>query len=99
MLRQHKMSYKELELAIEKGERPKEHRTRRCPDQGSQAGLKGAAMFRMRSSPLGTAWTSESGRASRGGPARGVDARLGGHRACNEADVTMVLTGQRAFKH
>ncbi len=95
------MPYKDLELAIEKGERAKEQKeeideqTRR-----DNAGLKGASMvsdafFPFRDGVDVGIRQGISAVVQPGGSMRDweiID-------ACNEADVTMVLTGQRAFKH
>jgi len=95
------MPYKDLELAIEKGERPKEQKeeideqTRR-----DNAGLKGAAMvsdafFPFRDGVDVGIRQGISAVVQPGGSMRDWEVID----ACNEADVTMVLTGQRAFKH
>ncbi|MHC1727558.1 MAG: IMP cyclohydrolase [Syntrophobacteraceae bacterium] len=97
----YKMSYKELELAIEKGERPKEQKEEiDASTSQAKAGLKGAAMVSDAFFPFRDGVDV--------GIRQGVKAVVqpGGSmrdweiiEACNEAEVTMVLTGQRAFKH
>jgi len=97
----HGISYKELELAVEKGLRPQEekeaidHETREA-----RGGIVGAAMVSDAFFPFRDGVDV--------GIRQGVTAVVqpGGSmrdweviEACNEADVTMVLTGQRAFKH
>ncbi|MFZ2448495.1 MAG: IMP cyclohydrolase [Syntrophobacteraceae bacterium] len=97
----YKMSYKELELAIEKGERPKEQKDEidaLTADAG--AGLKGSAMvsdafFPFRDGVDVGIRQGVSAVVQPGGSMRDWEII----EACNEADVTMVLTGQRAFKH
>ena len=97
----HKISYKDLDLAIEKGERPKEQKeqidTLTCE---ARAGLIGAAMVSDAFFPFRDGVDV--------GIRQGIKAVVqpGGSmrdweviEACNEAGVTMVLTGQRAFKH
>jgi phosphoribosylaminoimidazolecarboxamide formyltransferase/IMP cyclohydrolase len=97
----HKVSYKDLELAIEKGERPREQKeeidTLTCE---ARAGLAGAAMVSDAFFPFrdGVDVGIRQGIKSivqPGGSIRDWEAI----EACNEAGVTMVLTGQRAFKH
>lgn len=96
-----KISYKDLELAIEKGERPREQKeqidTLTCE---ARAGLIGAAMVSDAFFPFRDGVDV--------GIRQGIKAVVqpGGSmrdweviEACNEAGVTMVLTGQRAFKH
>lgn len=97
----YKMSYKELELAIEKGERPREQKEEiDASTSQANAGLKGAAMVSDAFFPFRDGVDV--------GLRQGIKAVVqpGGSmrdweviEACNEADVTMVLTGQRAFKH
>ncbi len=97
----YKMSYKELELAIEKGESPREHKEEiDASTSRANAGLKGAAMVSDAFFPFRDGVDV--------GLRQGIKAVVqpGGSmrdweviEACNEADVTMVLTGQRAFKH
>ena len=97
----YKIPYKDLELAIEKGERPKEQKeqidTLTCQ---ARAGLIGAAMVSDAFFPFRDGVDV--------GIRQGIKAVVqpGGSmrdweviEACNEAGVTMVLTGQRAFKH
>lgn len=97
----HGMSYKELELAVEKGERPREQKNeidvQTCE---ARAGLKGAAMVSDAFFPFRDGIDV--------GLRQGISAVVqpGGSMrdwevidACNEAKATMVLTGQRAFKH
>ncbi|MGO9414270.1 MAG: IMP cyclohydrolase [Syntrophobacteraceae bacterium] len=97
----HKISYKDLDLAIEKGERPKEQKEQidalTCE---ARAGLIGAAMVSDAFFPFRDGVDV--------GIRQGIKAVVqpGGSMrdwevidACNEAGVTMVLTGQRAFKH
>jgi phosphoribosylaminoimidazolecarboxamide formyltransferase / IMP cyclohydrolase len=93
--------YKELELAIEKGERPLDQKEIIDSDtREARAGLIGAAMVSDAFFPFRDGVDV--------GIRQGVTAVVqpGGSmrdweviEACNEADVTMVLTGQRAFKH
>lgn len=93
--------YKDLELAIEKGQRPRDekdaidHETREA-----KAGLIGAAMVSDAFFPFRDGVDV--------GLRQGITAVVqpGGSmrdweviEACNEANATMVLTGQRAFKH
>ncbi|MFP5213152.1 MAG: IMP cyclohydrolase [Acidobacteriota bacterium] len=97
----HGMSYKELELAIEKGERPKEQKEEiDAETKSANGGLKGSTMVSDAFFPFRDGVDV--------GIRQGVTAIVqpGGSmrdweviEACNEADVTMVLTGQRAFKH
>lgn len=97
----HKIPYKDLELAVEKGERPKELKEEidslTCE---ARAGLMGAAMVSDAFFPFRDGVDV--------GIRQGIKAVVqpGGSMrdwevidACNEAGVTMVLTGQRAFKH
>jgi len=97
----HKIPYKDLELAIDKGERPREQKeqidTLTCE---AKAGLIGAAMVSDAFFPFRDGVDV--------GIRQGIKAVVqpGGSmrdweviEACNEAGVTMVLTGQRAFKH
>jgi phosphoribosylaminoimidazolecarboxamide formyltransferase/IMP cyclohydrolase len=97
----HKISYKDLELAIEKAERPREQKeqidTLTCE---ARAGLIGAAMVSDAFFPFRDGVDV--------GIRQGIKAVVqpGGSmrdweviEACNEAGVTMVLTGQRVFKH
>ncbi len=93
--------YKDLELAIEKGTRPKEDKERiDAETKAAKGGLDGSAMVSDAFFPFRDGVDV--------GIRQGVRAVVqpGGSmrdweiiEACNEADVTMVLTGQRAFKH
>ena len=97
----HGMPYKELELAIEKGERPPEQKETIDSDtKEARGGLIGAAMVSDAFFPFRDGVDV--------GIRQGITAVVqpGGSmrdweiiEACNEANVTMVLTGQRAFKH
>jgi phosphoribosylaminoimidazolecarboxamide formyltransferase/IMP cyclohydrolase len=97
----YKLSYKELELAVEKGERPKEAKEEiDSLTREAKAGLIGSAMVSDAFFPFRDGVDV--------GLRQGVKAIVqpGGSmrdweviEACNEAGVTMVLTGQRAFKH
>ena len=97
----YKIPYKDLELAIEKGERPKEQKEEiDVLTRDARAGLKGAAMVSDAFFPFRDGVDV--------GIRQGVKAIVqpGGSmrdweviEACNESGVTMVLTGQRAFKH
>jgi phosphoribosylaminoimidazolecarboxamide formyltransferase/IMP cyclohydrolase len=93
--------YKDLELAVEKGRRPVEEKEAiDCDTQLAGAGLPGAAMVSDAFFPFRDGIDL--------GLRQGVTAVVqpGGSmrdweviEACNEANATMVLTGQRAFKH
>jgi phosphoribosylaminoimidazolecarboxamide formyltransferase / IMP cyclohydrolase len=95
------LPYKDLELAIEKGTRPQEEKDRIDADtKAAKGGLDGAAMVSDAFFPFRDGVDV--------GIRQGVTAVVqpGGSmrdweviEACNEAGVTMVLTGQRAFKH
>ncbi len=97
----HKIPYKDLELAIEKGERPKELQEEiDALTREARAGLIGAAMVSDAFFPFRDGLDV--------GIRQGIKAVVqpGGSMrdwevidACNEAGVTMVLTEQRAFKH
>ncbi len=97
----HGMPYKELELAIEKGERPlAQKETIDSDSKEARGGLIGAAMVSDAFFPFRDGVDV--------GIRQGITAVVqpGGSmrdweviEACNEANVTMVLTGQRAFKH
>jgi len=97
----HGMPYKELELAIEKGERPLDQKEMVDSDtREARAGLIGAAMVSDAFFPFRDGVDV--------GIRQGIGAVVqpGGSMrdwevidACNEANVTMVFTGQRAFKH
>lgn len=97
----HGMPYKELELAIEKGERPLEEKETIDSDtREARGGLIGAAMVSDAFFPFRDGVDV--------GIRQGITAVVqpGGSmrdweviEACNEANVTMMLTGQRAFKH
>ncbi len=97
----HKIGYKDLELAIEKGERPKELKEEiDTLTREAKAGLVGAAMVSDAFFPFrdGVDVGIRQGIKSvvqPGGSIRDWEAI----EACNEAGVTMVFTGQRAFKH
>jgi phosphoribosylaminoimidazolecarboxamide formyltransferase/IMP cyclohydrolase len=97
----YKIPYKDLELAIEKKERPREQKEEidaiTCE---ARAGLTGAAMVSDAFFPFrdGVDVGIRQGIKSvvqPGGSIRDWEVI----EACNEAGVTMVLTGQRAFKH
>lgn len=95
------MPYKELELAIEKGQRSPEQKEALDRDTAeARGGLIGAAMVSDAFFPFRDGVDV--------GIRQGITAVVqpGGSmrdweviEACNEASVTMVLTGQRAFKH
>ena len=95
------MPYKDLELAVERGSRPREEKERIDADtKEARAGLIGSAMVSDAFFPFRDGVDV--------GIRQGVTAVVqpGGSlrdweviEACNEAGVTMVLTGQRAFKH
>jgi phosphoribosylaminoimidazolecarboxamide formyltransferase/IMP cyclohydrolase len=97
----HGIPYKDLELAIERAQRPKEHKDaidRETSD--ARGGIIGATMVSDAFFPFRDGVDV--------GIRQGVTAVVqpGGSmkdweviEACNEANVTMVLTGQRAFKH
>ena len=97
----HGMPYKELELAIEKGRQPSKWKETIDNDtKEAHGGLIGAAMVSDAFFPFRDGVDV--------GLRQGVTAVVqpGGSmrdweviEACNEANVTMVLTGQRAFKH
>ncbi|MDR3557470.1 MAG: IMP cyclohydrolase [Syntrophobacteraceae bacterium] len=97
----YKLSYKELELAVEKAERPQEAKEEiDSLTREAKAGLIGSAMVSDAFFPFRDGVDV--------GLRQGVKAIVqpGGSmrdweviEACNEAGVTMVLTGQRAFKH
>lgn len=97
----HGMPYKDLELAIEKGERsPELKEAIDVETKKANGGLRGAAMVSDAFFPFRDGIDV--------GIRQGVTAVVqpGGSmrdweviEACNESDVTMVLTGQRAFKH
>lgn len=97
----HRMSYKELELATEKGEKPLELKEEiDAETRQAKAGLKGAAMvsdafFPFRDGVDVGIRQGISAVVQPGGSLRDWEVI----EACNEAGVTMVLTGQRAFKH
>ena len=97
----HKISYKELELAVEKKERPVELKEEiDSLTREARGGLTGSAMVSDAFFPFRDGVDV--------GLRQGVKAVVqpGGSmrdweviEACNEAGVTMVFTGQRAFKH
>jgi len=95
------LPYKELELAIEKGQRSKDDKEEvDALTAGAKAGLKGASMvsdafFPFRDGVDVGIRQGISAVVQPGGSMRDWEVID----ACNEADVTMVLTGQRAFKH
>lgn len=97
----YKIPYKELELAIEKGQRPKDEKDEiDAAAAEAKAGLKGASMvsdafFPFRDGVDVGIRQGISAVVQPGGSMRDWEVI----EACNEADVTMVLTGQRAFKH
>jgi len=96
-----KISYKELELAIEKGERTADEKEWiDAETREAKGGLIGAAMVSDAFFPFRDGVDV--------GLRQGITAVVqpGGSmrdweviEACNEANATMVLTGQRAFKH
>ncbi len=95
------MSYKDLELAVEKGERPVEQKDEiDGATRSAHAGLKGATMVSDAFFPFRDGLDV--------GLRQGITAVVqpGGSmrdweviEACNQAGATMVFTGQRAFKH
>jgi phosphoribosylaminoimidazolecarboxamide formyltransferase / IMP cyclohydrolase len=97
----HGMPYKDLELAIEKRQRPDSEKEEiDAETRAANAGLKGAVMVSDAFFPFRDGVDV--------GLRQGIKAVVqpGGSmrdweviEACNEAGVTMVLTGQRAFKH
>jgi len=97
----HGIPYKDLELAIEKGQRATEEKEAiDAETREAKAGLRGAAMVSDAFFPFRDGVDV--------GLRQGVTAVVqpGGSmrdweviEACNEANATMVLTGQRAFKH
>jgi len=97
----HGIPYKDLELAVEKGQRPREQMEEiDAATRADHGGLKGAAMVSDAFFPFRDGIDV--------GIRQGITAVVqpGGSmrdweiiQACNEASVTMVLTGQRAFKH
>ncbi|MCE5336209.1 MAG: IMP cyclohydrolase [Desulfobacteraceae bacterium] len=97
----YRISYKELELAIEKGERGKDLKEEiDSQTREANAGLKGSAMvsdafFPFRDGVDVGLRQGVSAVVQPGGSMRDWEVI----EACNEADATMVLTGQRAFKH
>ncbi|SMC24820.1 phosphoribosylaminoimidazolecarboxamide formyltransferase / IMP cyclohydrolase [Desulfacinum hydrothermale DSM 13146] len=98
---QYGISYKELELAVERGERPREDRdVIDAATREAKAGLLGSTMVSDAFFPFRDGVDV--------GIRQGITAVVqpGGSlrdweviEACNEAGVTMVFTGQRAFKH
>ncbi|GLI35860.1 IMP cyclohydrolase [Desulforhabdus amnigena] len=97
----YQMSYKELELAIEKGNRPREQQEEiDAETRAVNGGLKGAAMvsdafFPFRDGVDVGLRQGISAVVQPGGSMRDWEVI----EACNEANATMVFTGQRAFKH
>jgi len=97
----HKVPYKDLELAIEKGERAKETKEEiDTQTREARGGLIGSAMVSDAFFPFRDGVDV--------GIRQGIKAVVqpGGSmrdweviEACNEAGVTMVFTGQRAFRH
>ena len=95
------LPYKDLELAVEKGTRPQDQKDQiDAETKAAKAGLIGSAMVSDAFFPFRDGVDV--------GIRQGVTAVVqpGGSmrdweviEACNEAGVTMVLTGQRAFKH
>ncbi len=99
----HGISYKEMELAVSRGERP-EKDLREIDDETSEAraGLKGSAMVSDAFFPFrdGVDVGIKEGVTSIVQPG-GSERDFESIEACNEArpKVAMVYTGQRAFKH
>ncbi len=97
----YRISYKELELAVERGERPLEQKEEiDAQTNEAKGGLKGASMvsdafFPFRDGVDVGIRQGISAIVQPGGSLRDWEVI----EACNEAGVTMVLTGQRAFKH
>lgn len=97
----HSMSYKELELAVENGEKPSDLKEEiDAETKQAKAGLIGAAMvsdafFPFRDGVDVGIRQGISAVVQPGGSMRDWEVI----EACNEAGVTMVITGQRAFKH
>jgi phosphoribosylaminoimidazolecarboxamide formyltransferase / IMP cyclohydrolase len=97
----YQMSYKELELAVEKGARPRSQKEELdALTREASGGLNGSVMVSDAFFPFRDGLDV--------GIHQGIKAVVqpGGSmrdweviEACNEADVTMVFTGQRAFKH
>jgi len=95
------ISYKDLELAVEKGQRPKEEKLEIDREtQEAKGGLPGSTMVSDAFFPFRDGVDV--------GLRQGITAVIqpGGSmrdwevvEACNEAGATMVFTGQRAFKH
>jgi phosphoribosylaminoimidazolecarboxamide formyltransferase/IMP cyclohydrolase len=97
------ISYKELELLVEKGERKKSEITRIDEEtKAARAGLPGSAMVSDAFFPFrdGADVGIKQGVTSIVQPG-GSERDFETIQACNEADpkVAMVYTGQRAFKH
>ncbi|SFM61681.1 IMP cyclohydrolase [Thermodesulforhabdus norvegica] len=97
----HKMSYKELELAVRKGEKSEEL-LKEIDDETREArgGLNGAVMvsdgfFPFRDGVDVGIREGITAVIQPGGSVRDWEVI----EACNEANVAMVFTGQRAFKH
>jgi phosphoribosylaminoimidazolecarboxamide formyltransferase/IMP cyclohydrolase len=99
----HGISYKELELAVKKGERKSSEKTAIDEETAdARGGLKGAvavsdAFFPFRDGVDAIIEQGITAIVQPGGSLRDFESIM----ACNEADpkVTMVYTGQRAFKH
>lgn len=95
------ISYKDLELAIERGERERAQKDAiDAQTQAANGGLRGAAMvsdafFPFRDGIDVGIRQGISAVVQPGGSMRDWEVI----EACNEANVTMVFTGQRAFKH
>jgi phosphoribosylaminoimidazolecarboxamide formyltransferase/IMP cyclohydrolase len=97
----YKISYKELELAVQKGKRSKESKEEiDSLTQAARGGLTGSAMISDAFFPFRDGVDVGIGQGVKaiiqpGGSMRDWEVI----EACNEAGVTMVFTGQRAFKH
>ncbi len=97
----HGISYKELELAIRKGEKPEELKTEIDEEtKKAKGGLRGAVMvsdgfFPFRDGVDVGIKEGITAVVQPGGSVRDWEVI----EACNESNVAMVFTGQRAFKH
>ena len=95
------ISYKELELAVRKGEKPKEMKQEIDEETvRAKGGLQGAVMvsdgfFPFRDGVDVGIREGVTAVIQPGGSVRDWEVI----EACNEANVAMVFTGQRAFKH
>ena len=95
------LPYKDLELAVEKGTRPRDQKDEiDAETKTAKAGLIGSAMvsdafFPFRDGVDVGIRQGATAVVQPGGSMRDWEVI----EACNEAGVTMVLTGQRAFKH